>query len=143
MINLTTLTAQQLSELIIDATAELAVRAMPRDEALEIAESFLQEEIDEIMSKAHSEVETDGGHIAEYNPNKNDSGHYDKIEFIVNEQKRTVVALIKICHNTRAAKGFIWKRAIAKCNPEDEFNETVGKYIALHRALDLELPIQF
>lgn len=49
-------------------------------------------------------------------------------EFVVNEEKRTVVALLKGYVDV-ATKG------IAKCHPSDVFNEHIGKAIALGRAL--------
>lgn len=78
---------------------------------------------------------------------KNDSGFYDVddtrisdfpwqciADFVVNDQKRTVVALMK---------GFevpeIYARGIAKCHPHDVFNEYIGKAIALGRALGLDV----
>lgn len=53
------------------------------------------------------------------------------INFVVNDKKRTVAALLK---------GFLTRevnsKGIAKCNPDDVFNADIGKAIALGRALD-------
>lgn len=55
-------------------------------------------------------------------------------EFIVNTEKRTVVALLKGINS-----GEIRARGIAKCDPSDVFNEHIGKAIALGRALGLDV----
>lgn len=56
-------------------------------------------------------------------------------EFIVNKDKRTIVALLRgeVTRSVRA-------RGIAKCSPTDCFNVHIGKAIALRRALGLEVP---
>ncbi|MDQ0174450.1 hypothetical protein [Bacillus chungangensis] len=58
----------------------------------------------------------------------------DEVEFVINREKRTVVALIKY------VAGKVWAKGIAKCAPDDCFNKHIGKVIALHRALGLEVP---
>ncbi|MFJ5768115.1 hypothetical protein ACIP9C_22565 [Lysinibacillus sp. NPDC093210] len=58
----------------------------------------------------------------------------DKLEFVVNVEKRTVVALIK-----GIVSGDLYARGIAKCLPNDVFNEHIGKAIALGRALGLDV----
>ena len=58
----------------------------------------------------------------------------DKLEFVINEEKRTVVALIK-----GVASGDLYAKGIAKYNPNDVFNEHIGKAIALGRALGLDV----
>ena len=60
-----------------------------------------------------------------------------KLEFVVNEEKRTVVALIKSLHGKKIYKG------IAKCMPDEVFNADIGKAIALARALEIEIPQEF
>lgn len=57
-------------------------------------------------------------------------------EFVVNEEKRTVVALIR--YNGFPEDGPIAK-GIAKCAPTDVFNEHIGKAIALGRAYGLDV----
>ena len=52
------------------------------------------------------------------------------VKFVVNQQKQTVVALLK-----GVTTGMIRGKGIAKCNPDDVFNEDIGKAIALGRAL--------
>ncbi|PAE24015.1 hypothetical protein [Bacillus sp. 7894-2] len=61
-----------------------------------------------------------------------------KVEFIVNAEKRTVVALLR-----GAGSGVIRGRGIAKCDPSDCFNEHIGKAIALRRALGLDVPSEY
>lgn len=56
-------------------------------------------------------------------------------EFIINENKRTVVCLLK-----GQMSGDIYERGIAKCSPDDCFNAHIGKAIALRRALGKEVP---
>ncbi|GAB0170516.1 hypothetical protein LSPCS325_39530 [Lysinibacillus sp. CTST325] len=57
-----------------------------------------------------------------------------EVEFVVNEKKRTVVALLRWKFNQK-----IEAKGIAKCNPTDVFNEHIGKAIALGRALGLDV----
>ncbi|MBU8597315.1 hypothetical protein KM908_14310 [Alkalihalobacillus clausii] len=59
-------------------------------------------------------------------------------EFIVNKEKRTVVALIK-GRNSR----HVYTRGIAKCAPGDCFNVHIGMEIALRRALGLAVPDEY
>lgn len=62
--------------------------------------------------------------------------HRTVSEFVVNEEKRTVVALIRyngFPEDDPIAKG------IAKCAPTDVFNEHIGKAIALGRAYGLDV----
>ncbi|GIN10152.1 hypothetical protein J26TS2_00190 [Shouchella clausii] len=61
-----------------------------------------------------------------------------EVEFIVNKEKRTVVALIK-GRNSR----YVYVRGIAKCTPGDCFNVHIGKAIALRRALGLPVPDEY
>lgn len=56
-------------------------------------------------------------------------------EFIVNREKRTVVALL---HGKESGK--VYARGIAKCHPDDCFNAHIGRAIALRRSLGLEVP---
>lgn len=56
------------------------------------------------------------------------------VEFVVNERKRTVVALLKGITTKK-----VRARVIAKCNPSDVFNSHIGKAIALGRALGLDV----
>lgn len=51
-------------------------------------------------------------------------------EFVVNTEKHTIVALLKGFETLEIAT-----KGIAKCHPDDVFNEHIGKAIALGRAL--------
>lgn len=62
----------------------------------------------------------------------------DKVDFVINSDKRTVVALIKWIDD-----GNVWGKGIAKCAPTDCFNAHIGKAIALRRALGLEVPAEY
>jgi hypothetical protein len=66
------------------------------------------------------------------------AGNCDKVEFVVDREKRTVVALLTHMSSNKA-----WARGIAKCDPTDVFNEHIGKAIALRRALGLEIPAEY
>ncbi|WHM14842.1 hypothetical protein [Bacillus velezensis] len=57
------------------------------------------------------------------------------VEFVVNSDKRTVVALLK---GLRTGK--VYAKGIAKATPDDCFNVHIGKSIALRRALGLAVP---
>ena len=60
------------------------------------------------------------------------------IDFIVNRNKRTVVALIKGEYS-----GKVYAKGIAKAAPDDCFNVHIGKAIALRRALGLVVPDEY
>ncbi|MEC0709150.1 hypothetical protein P8881_16540 [Bacillus haynesii] len=60
------------------------------------------------------------------------------VEFVINKKKRTIVALLK-----SISFGAICGKGIAKAAPDDCFNEHIGKAIALHRALGLEVPDEY
>lgn len=57
-------------------------------------------------------------------------GSYTRVKFIVNPEKRTVVALIR-----GVLSGNVREKGIAKCMKDDVFNVHIGKAIALGRAL--------
>ncbi|MDQ0270795.1 hypothetical protein [Cytobacillus purgationiresistens] len=59
-------------------------------------------------------------------------------EFVVNKEKRTVVALLRGAFTEK-----VQHRGIAKCAPSDCFNAHIGKAIALRRALGLEVPAEY
>ncbi|MCD2370911.1 hypothetical protein LQ247_20065 [Bacillus sp. BS3(2021)] len=90
-------------------------------------EKTAQERRDEIVEQAKRDVSD------LYN---RDIGY--RHDFIVNSEKRTVVALRK-----SLGEGYVRDRGIAKAAPEDCFNEHIGKAIALHRALGLEVPDEY
>jgi len=59
--------------------------------------------------------------------------YLEDFDFVVNTEKRTIVALCK------GTNGKVRERGIAKCDPSDVFNEHIGKAIALGRALSLDV----
>lgn len=63
------------------------------------------------------------------------NGLLHNCDFVTNEEKRTVVALLSI-YSTPKKKNL---KGIAKCMPTDVFNEHIGKAIALGRALGLDV----
>jgi hypothetical protein len=63
---------------------------------------------------------------------------YNFVDFVVNRDKRTVVALLRIFK-----RGKVHARGIAKCHPDDCFNAHIGRAIALRRALGLEVPAEY
>ncbi|MDP1503090.1 hypothetical protein RY279_06715 [Bacillus velezensis] len=60
------------------------------------------------------------------------------VEFVVNRDKRTVVALLK-----GVRTGDVYAKGIAKAAPDDCFNVRIGKAIALRRALGLAVPDEY
>lgn len=56
-----------------------------------------------------------------------------EVDFVINADKRKVVALLKCLDGSLRVKG------IANCNINDVFNEHIGKAIALGRALGLDV----
>jgi hypothetical protein len=61
------------------------------------------------------------------------------VRFVVNPDKRTVVALVI----DNAFRKTVREKGIAKCDPSDCFNASIGKAIALRRALGLEVPTEY
>lgn len=61
-----------------------------------------------------------------------------KPEYHVNKEKRVVTVLVKGANNP-----VLYEKAIAKCAPDDVFNEHIGKAIALSKAYGLECPKEF
>lgn len=60
----------------------------------------------------------------------------DMVRYIVNRDKRTVVALLVL-------DKIVWGRGKAKCAPDDDFDVNIGKAIALRRALGLPVPDEY
>lgn len=87
--------------------------------------------VEENLAKNHRNAASDGVWFI------SEGGQYsitDKAEFIVNSEKRVVVALIKGVRSNS-----VYTKAIAKCAPDDVFNANIGKAIALGRALGLDV----
>lgn len=65
-------------------------------------------------------------------------GRHCTAEFHVNKLKGTITVLLKGC-----TSGKIWAKGISKCAPNDQFNENIGKAVALYRALEKRIPEQY
>jgi len=94
---------------------------------------------DEIVAQAKRDVaellSEEGGKYARYSVCGNVS-----VEFVVNREKRTVVALLRRAY---VAPNEVIARGIAKAAPGDVFNVHIGRAIALRRALELEVPTEY
>lgn len=60
----------------------------------------------------------------------------DSTEFVINHKKRTVTALLKY-------EGEVWASSTAKCAPDDEFIEEIGKVIATYRIFGKPVPSKY
>ncbi len=91
----------------------------------------------EIIEKAKGFIEESKNKNGYYK-NENLTGfesYWDLVvDFVVNTEKRTIVALLKGYETLDVAT-----KGIAKCDPSDVFNEHIGKAIALGRALGLDV----
>lgn len=90
---------------------------------------------DEIVEKAKRDID---GLKVTYHPKLK---LYCTAEFVVNREKRTVVALMKQLSTYPTSP--IVSRGIAKADPSDCFNVHIGKAIALRRALGIEVPAEY
>jgi hypothetical protein len=61
-----------------------------------------------------------------------------KVSFEVNNGKRAITALVKGNRNSK-----LFEVGVARCDPNDCFNEYIGKAIALRRALGLDVPSDY
>jgi len=87
-----------------------------REAAIEAAEKFIKDQYDE------------SGHVT--------IGYYScNVQFVVDKEKRTVVAIAR-GYESKKVRG----RGVAKAVKSDTFNATIGKAIALGRALDVQIP---
>jgi hypothetical protein len=143
---LKSLTDEQLELLKSEVTSEFErrfnedVEIMVTDSIKEAQQFNAQARRDEIVEQAKRDVE-------ELKTARNLLGvrgypYKDKFvafaDFIVNKDKRTVVALIRYQDERK-----VLSRGIAKCHPNDCFNVHIGKAIALRRALGLDVPDEY
>ncbi|MED3230376.1 hypothetical protein [Bacillus velezensis] len=102
-------------------------------------EKSAQARRDEIVEQAKADVEklSNYGDGVRY---ETGTGSFAtcNVEFVVNRDKRTVVALLK---GVRTGK--VYAKGIAKAAPDDCFNVHIGRAIALRRALGLALPDEY
>lgn len=120
------------------------------EERVETEEDFVEELVkepltrDEIIEKAKTDVD----HLIDIgktnclelpNPNSNAYGFFYNVEFVVDRKKGIVVALVKTMTNRKE----VLCRGISKCSKDDAFNVHIGKAIALNRALELDVPVEY
>ncbi|MCP6682935.1 hypothetical protein [Bacillus nakamurai] len=93
---------------------------------------------DEIVEQAKADVEklTNYGDVVRYETDVLTKAC--NVEFVVDRDKRTVVALLK-----GVRTGNVYAKGIAKAAPDDCFNVHIGKAIALRRALGLAVPDEY
>ncbi|MEK4136374.1 hypothetical protein NSQ93_22615 [Bacillus sp. FSL W8-0445] len=101
-------------------------------------EKTAQERRDEIVEQAKADIENLKYRTFYGELRYSYHGIVCNVEFVVNKEKRTVVALLK-----SVGEGAVKSKGIAKSAPSDCFNEHIGKAIALHRALGLEVPDEY
>ena len=110
------------------------ISEMLREEYTQEKVCDVQRQRDRIIEKAKDEVEvlkSDYDGLYEVNNHQSKLSPYVcTADFIVNKDKRTIVALLRGKHSSKVrAKG------IAKCVPGDCFNIHIGKAVALRKAL--------
>lgn len=97
---------------------------------------------DEVVEKAKADVADLKERMGSWNLNNEGNETFRNtvsvVEFIVNREKRTVVALVK-----GSVSDKIYEKGIAKCAPGDVFNAHIGRAIALRRALGLDVPEEY
>src|SRR5690625_2480290 len=146
--DLTEMDRHELTELIKKATDELLARSfvdgfetgVDHADWIELMEKSPQAQRDSIVERAKGDMSglipddplfkgkyylTNGRMICD-------------VEFVINREKRTVVALMR-----GHSSGYIHSKGIAKCAPTDCFNVHIGKAIALRRALGEEVPDEY
>lgn len=100
---------------------------------------------DEIVDQAKADVEKlieDAGSICPvYYGNHTMRECTNRVEFVVNREKRTVVALV--FGKSQRVRSELREKGIAKAAPDDCFNVHIGKAIALRRALGLAVPDEY
>ena len=100
---------------------------------------------DEIVEQAKADVEElieDAGSICPvYYGNYTMRECTNRVEFVVNREKRTVVALV--FGKSQRVRSELREKGIAKAAPNDCFNVHIGKAIAIRRALGLAVPDEY
>lgn len=117
-------------ELIVEDKPKTANQL--RAEIIEKAKGFVEDVLAETLPRGKEgkkDKSRQGSHVYDM--------WYTKTRFVINEEKRTVVALTTRYYEENLRD--ILSRGIAKCMPGDVFNEHIGKAIALGRALGLDV----
>lgn len=129
----------------------LEQRVNQLEKLLEIALGEIKKLKDEknSISKSNNELRKDiiekAKNFIKHNKSKSKSFNYSyenkdgyesgcNVEFIINNDSKIVVALLKGYET-----GKLYSKGIARCLPEDVFNQHIGKAIALGRALKLDV----
>ncbi|MEK5178498.1 hypothetical protein [Paenibacillus odorifer] len=99
-----------------------------RDEIVECAKADVS---DLLSQRAYPVVTVEG-----LNRSMNSYAHY--VDYVVNKEKRTVVAIVK--HKDGGRVRVVGK---SKCAPGETFNVHIGRAIALYRALGCEVPAEY
>lgn len=94
----------------------------------------------EMARERVAELERIGGDRNVGLPQGQFAGLFYRIEFVINRDKRTVVALVRKPSNGNSKPDAV---GIAKAAPDDVFNTNIGKAIAAERALGLTLTDAF
>jgi hypothetical protein len=146
---LKSLTDEQLELLKSEVTSEFErrfnedVEIMVTDSIKEAQQFNAQAHRDEIVEQAEQDIKKIE-RVGRSYLTPGDTGNYTYrhrvfyVEFVVNREKRTVVALVR-----DARTGEVRERGKAKCHPNDCFNVHIGKAIALRRALGLDVPDEY
>ncbi|WP_342480434.1 hypothetical protein NST07_25815 [Paenibacillus sp. FSL L8-0340] len=127
-----------------DAYADLAAKmfaAPPVKSAQQIRDEIVERAKADVLALTKTpqimRVNTLSGGVMSFYPRGCDYSACDEVNFVVNAEKRTVVALI------RWIGGEVWAKGTAKCAPGETFNAHIGRAIALHRALGLTVPAEY
>lgn len=120
-----------------DDSSETVDKTLTRDEIIEKAKEDVAKLI-RIGRDDHSRL-----------PSGRFSGEWFDVEFVVNRKKQTVVALVYELNGLDFDKPYPRKykypsaKGVAKCYYNDVFNVHIGKVVALHRALELDIPVEY
>ncbi|GKV65473.1 MULTISPECIES: hypothetical protein [unclassified Sporosarcina] len=118
----------------MDQVATIKSANQQRAELIQRAREFVEVKLDSLKDS----TVVNGGLKVKMRENPTYSSYVTKIEFIVNAEKGTVVALLRYVN-----KNEVLNKGIAKCMPGEVFNEWIGKAIALARALEIDVPVEF
>jgi len=100
------------------------------------SEQYQQQRRDEIIERTKRDIDELKDDDGLYKvPFKGTFNYACFADFVVNREKRTVVALLRGYQT-----GKVLARGIANCHPNDCFNAAIGRAIALRRALGLKVP---
>jgi hypothetical protein len=139
---------------LTDAVAKLTLKVTELEKRVKVADSDVNITInvdvpkrkvltrDDVIERAKAdvaEITEDLFYRDKWRNTEYDTPGHMRVEFVVNRDKRTVVALV---YSKYVSSG-VWTRGIAKAAPGDVFNSHIGRAIALRRALGLEVPAEY